>query len=80
MYKYFCDACKEEQSGNRDLNEIFFRVHIVDIYEEDKFSSYVDDKGTAVSRKENSIKVCHKCYNRIMGNAYDTYLSIKGDK
>ncbi|MFA5999442.1 MAG: hypothetical protein WC783_00475 [Candidatus Paceibacterota bacterium] len=64
MIKYFCDTCEKEINS---FNTINYLCHIAD---NDNISGYIDESGNKVSGREESVQVCHKCYNEIMGKMY----------
>lgn len=67
MIKTICDACGNENAGNK----FSYLCHL-----DDHIGLYSDGKGNIISGRSIDIDLCNACYNKIVGAAVKEFKKI----
>ncbi|NCA67061.1 MAG: hypothetical protein EOM87_03240 [Clostridia bacterium] len=68
MTTYHCDKCGKEI---KQIYSFRFLIYIADA--DRPVSYYVDNEGNRISGREECFDLCIKCYNKVMGAAYEEF-------
>lgn len=71
--KIFCDGCGIDIT-EKGRTAVPFKKHIVRRY--DGGMGYVDGAGNHVSDASETRDLCNKCYNIVMGTAWQAFVDI----
>jgi len=74
--KTFCDACGREGASNK----FSFLTHLNPKRDNQRGSGYVDAEFNMISGRSDTIDLCNKCYNSIVGAAINKFKEIIATK